>query len=98
MSNLCVTISPFEKSVQARSGDKLYDLNEDYDLGILFGCRQGACGSCRIQILSPLESVSPMDEEEREFLTSLGAEVDERLACQCRVVSDVTFKIYDERG
>ena len=70
----------------------LMELCDEQNAGILFGCRQGACGSCLIRIISPSESLSPMQEEEADFLASLKAGPADRLACQCRVLGEVIFE------
>src|SRR3990167_4055405 len=56
-----------------------------------FGCRVGACGVCAIKIIHGQENLSPMDEEEKDFITSLNlGEGGYRLACQCNLRGDIT--------
>lgn len=73
----------------------LIDMCEDYDTSILFGCRDGACGACMIRVIEHPENLSKMKEDERDFLETMAARPDERLACQCRVLGDVVIDIAD---
>jgi ferredoxin len=53
------------------------------EAGVPFGCTEGVCGTCVIEILEGKENLSTPTEEEEQFLP---VDVcDERLACQCRI-------------
>ena len=71
----------------------LIDMCEDYDTSILFGCRDGACGACMIKVLEHPEHLTKMQEDERDFLETMAARPDERLACQCKVLGDVVIDV-----
>ena len=71
----------------------MIDMCEDHDTSILFGCRDGACGACMIKVKEGKENLSPMQDDERDFLETMAAEEDERLACQCRVHGDVVVEV-----
>ncbi|MCX6125828.1 MAG: 2Fe-2S iron-sulfur cluster-binding protein [Proteobacteria bacterium] len=60
---------------------------------IEFDCLKADCGICIIKIVEGSENLSELLIAERDFLTAMKAEPDERLACQCRVNGDVTIKI-----
>lgn len=46
---------------------------------------EGACGWCRVTVLSGAEALSAIDEVERRLLERIRASGAERLACQARV-------------
>lgn len=71
----------------------IIDVCETQETSILFGCRDGACGACMIKVLKNPEHLSPMEDHERDFLETMAAREDERLACQCRVLGDVTVAV-----
>ncbi|MGE0173664.1 MAG: 2Fe-2S iron-sulfur cluster-binding protein [Oligoflexales bacterium] len=71
----------------------LIDMCETHDTSILFGCRDGACGACMIRVLEGAENLSPMADDEKDFLETMAAEPNERLACQCRVRGDVKIEV-----
>jgi ferredoxin len=86
-----VTIDMFSKEEKCslEMGDRLTEL----DNVLMFGCRQGACGSCAIKILSGSENLSEMTFDERDFLESITYDPQEyRLACQCRVYGDIKIQ------
>ncbi|MBP6218494.1 MAG: (2Fe-2S)-binding protein [Oligoflexales bacterium] len=74
-------------------GKALIDVCEDVDTSILFGCRDGACGACMIRVLKGSENLSKMQESERDFLETMAAEKNERLACQCKVHGDAEIEV-----
>lgn len=52
--------------------------------GVPFACEEGICGTCIVEVKEGKENLSPMTQEERDFL---GEDQDrERLACQCKIM------------
>jgi ferredoxin len=51
------------------------------------------CGRCLVKIRSGAAFLSPLRQEERSKLQSLGAGPDHRLACQCYARGDVEIEI-----
>jgi len=87
-----VTIVTDNKSLEAENGTALIDLLENENTSILFGCRDGACGACIAKVIEGAENLSPMLDNERDFLETMAAEEDERLLCQCRVTGNVSLE------
>ena len=52
------------------------------DAGIPFGCTEGVCGTCIVEIEEGMENLSEYTEEEEDFL---GPIENERMACQCSI-------------
>ena len=75
--------------VQAPVGTSLQAIADASGADITFGCRGGSCGTCRIRVAKGLGHCSEMDAEERDFLESLDASGDERLACRVSVLGDI---------
>lgn len=90
-----VTIKTDNKTIDVVDNYAMIDMCEDHDTSILFGCRDGACGACMIRVISGSENLTPMQQDERDFLETMAAEPNERLACQCRVKGDVTIEVSD---
>ena len=51
------------------------------ELGIPFGCENGVCGTCQIEIESGEENLSDLNEQEKD----MGLDKTHRLACQCKI-------------
>ena len=88
-----ITIKTDNKTIEVTQGYAMIDLCEDHDTSILFGCRDGACGACMIRVLEGVENLSPIRDDERDFLETMAAEPNERLACQCKVLGDVKIEV-----
>lgn len=88
-----LTIKTDKKTIEVKENSAIIDVCEQHDTSILFGCRDGACGACMVRILINPQNLSPMEEHERDFLETMAAREDERLACQCRVLGDVTIEV-----
>ncbi len=88
-----VYIKTDDKTIDVQAGLPLIDMCEDHDTSILFGCRDGACGACMVRILKGAEFVSKMEDSEKDFLETMAAEDNERLACQCKVYGDVVLEV-----
>ncbi len=63
-----VTITTDNKTIDVVDGYPLIDMCEDHDTSILFGCRDGACGACMVKIIQGSEKISPMKDDEKDFL------------------------------
>lgn len=88
-----VTIKTDNMTIDVAENYALIDMCEDYDTSILFGCRDGACGACMVRILEGEQNLTPMKDDERDFLETMAAQENERLACQCRVKGDVILEV-----
>ena len=88
-----VTITTDDLTIDVENGYQLIEMCEDHDTSILFGCRDGACGACMVKVLEGKEHISPMENDEKDFLETMAAEENERLACQCKVYGDVKIEV-----
>lgn len=67
------------KTIEVEDGDKIKEACKK--MGISFGCENGMCGTCMINILEGEENLSELTEEE----DILERDRFHRLACQCRI-------------
>ena len=88
-----LNIKTDKKLLEVEENAAIIDVCENEETSILFGCRDGACGACMIRVLENPQNLSPMNEHERDFLETMAATEDERLACQCLVLGDVTIEV-----
>lgn len=87
-----VTFKDDDLTVDVEIGSNLKDIAQAEGSTIPFGCEQGICGTCLITMPEGEENVSDMEDQEKETLGAMGAEPDQRLACQCQVEGDVTVQ------
>jgi ferredoxin len=87
---------PDDMDVEAPLGAKLVDVAMASGADLTFGCRKGTCGTCRVKIASGSENTSAPAREEADFLKSLKSPPNERLACQIRILGNVSID-YPER-
>lgn len=83
--------------IQAPAATELREVCEMESTDILFGCFSARCGACRIRVTENPEGLSKATEMESELLSQLSAAPDERLACQCSLVGDVTIEIVRQK-
>ena len=90
-----ITITTDQKTLEVAHDYPMIQLGDEHDTSILFGCCNGACGACMIKVKEGMEHLSPTQDDERDFLETMAADPQERLACQCRVLGDVTIEVSD---
>jgi len=78
--------------VEAPAGTSLQRIADAAGADITFGCRTGSCGTCRVRIAEGLAHCNEPGPEERDFLKSLDAPPDQRLACQVTVQGDLAIE------
>ena len=69
-----------EEAVDLEDGTPIKDFCEEN--GVPFGCEEGVCGTCIIEVEEGMEHLSPFNQEEEDFLGEMD---NERLACQCKI-------------
>lgn len=69
-----------EKKIEVKDGASLKDLKKH---GVTFGCEEGICGTCLLEVSEGMENLSDKTEEEND----MGMAGKERLACQCKIKS-----------
>jgi ferredoxin len=95
-SKVLVHFVPDDMDVEAPVGSRLADVAAASGADLTFGCKKGTCGTCRVKVASGLENTNPPSREEADFLKALKSPADERLACQIRIVGNVSID-YPER-
>lgn len=70
-------------SVRVARGVSVLDASRSIGLPHESDCEgRGRCSTCRVRVVSGIESLPPLDKYERQVLTRVGAPSNVRLACQ----------------
>lgn len=88
-----VRFSPSDMRILVQKGKTLLEVAEANHLPIEAGCRMGMCGADPITVLEHMDSLSPMNEEERATVSRLGRGEGTRMACCARVQGDVCVSL-----
>ncbi|HLC96469.1 MAG TPA: 2Fe-2S iron-sulfur cluster-binding protein [Candidatus Nanoarchaeia archaeon] len=64
---------------EVADGDQIKDACKD--LGIAFGCEDGVCGTCLVEVDEGMENLTEPSEAEK----NMGIEGNNRLCCQCKI-------------
>lgn len=70
-----------DDEVEIPDGTQIAEVCEN--AGVPFSCNTGICGTCQIEILEGADNLSELNDEEDE----LGMDRNNRLSCQCRILS-----------
>ncbi len=92
MARAQVTFKDINLTVSAPVGTRVIELSEKVGSGIVYGCREGDCGTCLMQVDEGLENLSQPSEIEQRLLTEHFAGRRQRLACQAQILGDVTLR------
>ena len=82
MAKLIFLSSNQEKEVA--DGEPIKEALEE--AGVPFGCQDGICGTCMLEIEEGMENLSEKNEKEMDLV---GDDAKMRLGCQCRIKKGV---------
>jgi len=88
-----VTFKDNGDEVEVENGSSLQDVSTKNSWPIAFGCGNGVCGTCMVEVTEGKENVSKIDETENQTLEMMGMTGGNyRLACRCKINGDVEIK------
>jgi 2Fe-2S ferredoxin len=102
MSKIRVRFEPSGFEVDAQAGEAIMDITDaNPSAEVPYSCRAATCGTCRVEVLQGVDSLSTADEFELEVLDIFGDTPDKvRLCCQAKLVNNgatrVTLKVCED--
>jgi ferredoxin len=78
-----VEVKNDSKTVDIPDGSVLTEL--DGKCSILFACKAGSCGSCKVKVLEGMENLESPNDVEQAGLATFGTDPKERLMCVCKI-------------
>ena len=73
-------------AINVHPGQTIQDIVERAGSALPFGCRDGECGTCIVEVESGMEFLSPVTDKEKKVLQNLGLTTEKtRLSCQMKI-------------
>lgn len=90
MAKAKLTFTDINITVTVPVGVRVIEISEKVGSGIVYGCREGDCGTCIMKVVAGWENLSTPSVIEDKILRDNAAGKHNRLACQAQVLGDVT--------
>jgi ferredoxin len=92
MARAKLTFADVNVTATVPAGTRVIEISDKISSGIVYGCREGDCGTCLMKVVEGLENLSQPSVLETRILKEHLASRDMRLACQAQVLGDVTVR------
>jgi ferredoxin len=93
MAKARLTFADIGISVTVPAGTRVIDISEKVGSGIIYGCREGDCGTCMMKVTEGWENLTVASVLEDKVLREHMGGRHERLACQAQVLNgDITVR------
>ena len=73
-------------TVTVPAGTRVIEISDKLNSGIIYGCREGDCGTCLMKVVQGMENLSEPSALEARVLGEHFAGRDARLACQAQAL------------
>lgn len=83
-----LTFSDIDVTVTVPAGTRVIEVSEKVGAGIIYGCREGDCGTCLMRIEDGGENLSEPTALEDKVLKENMAGKGMRLACQAQIIGE----------
>ncbi|SNY92913.1 Ferredoxin [Cohaesibacter sp. ES.047] len=83
-----LTFEDIDVSVNVPAGTRVIEVSEKVGAGIIYGCREGDCGTCLMKVDGGMDNLSEPSVLEDKVLQENMAGKDMRLACQAQIIGE----------
>lgn len=90
MAKANLTFKDIGLTVSVPAGVRVIEISEKVGAGVVYGCREGDCGTCMMKVEEGWENLSTPSIIEDKVLKDNLAGRHYRLACQAQILGDVT--------
>ena len=90
MAKANLTFKDIGLTVSVPVGVRVIEISEKVGAGVIYGCREGDCGTCMMKVEEGWENLSTPSIIEDKVLKDNLAGRHYRLACQAQIIGDVT--------
>ncbi len=87
-----------DQEVECASGDTILDVAHDNDIELQHNCGAVcACSTCHVYVEEGMDNLPEISDKEEDFIDrAVNPSINSRLACQCKISSDLVVKIPDQ--
>lgn len=89
MAKAKLTFKDIDVTVTVPVGVRVIEISEKVGSNIIYGCREGDCGTCMMKVEEGWDNLSTPSVVEDKVLRENAAGKNYRLACQAQVLGDV---------
>ncbi|MGB5064185.1 MAG: 2Fe-2S iron-sulfur cluster-binding protein [Candidatus Competibacter sp.] len=86
MAKAQLSFTDIEVTVTVPAGTRVIEISDKLNSGIIYGCREGDCGTCLMKVVQGMENLSEPSALETRVLQEHFAGRDVRLACQAQAL------------
>lgn len=90
MAKARLTFKDIDVTLTVPVGVRVIEISDKIGSGIVYGCREGDCGTCLMKVEQGWGNLSSISVIEDKVLRENAAGRHYRLACQAQVLGDVT--------
>ncbi len=92
MAKAQLSFTDINVTVTVPAGTRVIEISDRVNAGIIYGCREGDCGTCLMKVVEGMENLTEPSALETKVLKEHFAGKDTRLACQAQVLGDVAVR------
>ena len=87
-----ITFEDINQTVNVPAGTRVIEVSEKIGAGIIYGCREGDCGTCIMEVTEGWNNLTTPSVLEEKVLKENMAGRHNRLACQAQILGDCSVK------
>jgi len=88
-----ITFDDIQQTVNVSAGTRVIEISEKVGAGIIYGCREGDCGTCMTHVTAGWNNLTAPSVLEEKILRGNLAGRHDRLACQAQILGDCRVKL-----
>ena len=93
MAKANLSFEDIDVTLSVPAGTRIIEISEKIGAGIVYGCREGDCGTCIVKVMKGWGNLSEPSVLEDKILRDNMAGKHNRLACQAQVLGgDISIK------
>jgi len=88
MQKAKITFEDIGQTVNVPAGTRIIEVSEKIGAGIIYGCREGDCGTCMMHVTDGRNNLTEPSVLEEKVLRENIASRHHRLVCQAQILGD----------